>query len=130
MEQNLTIYAAEECEKIRGYLETLEMKDVSNGESDMDESDQSDLQVKTFEKQFDEGLLRVSLKKRFENGDSFSRIIGGTWNFFRMISTENEKQKKELLTRILECKTAIGIKAIPLTTLTDKRLDFVFDLME
>jgi hypothetical protein len=131
MIQNCTIYSNKEYKDILAHFENLQWRDVSDGLSDMEVPDESDLEVKMFARYFfDETLLRISLKRRIEQGDSFSKMIGGTWNFFRMIETEHEAQKEELTHRILECKTAIGIRAEPEFTLTDKRLDFVFELME
>jgi hypothetical protein len=131
MTQNCTIYSSKEYEQVLAYFESLKWREVSDGLSDMEVPDKSDIEVKMFARYFfDETLLRVSLKKGYERGDSFSHLILGTCNFFDNIETEHEIQKKELTNRILECKTAIGIRADPEFTLTDKRLDFVFEIME
>jgi hypothetical protein len=131
MIQNCTIYSSKSYEEILAYFESLKWRDVSDGVSDMEVPDKSDIEIKMFERYFfDETLLRISLKKEFERGDSFSHLILGTWNFFETIETEHEAQKKELTHHILACKTALGIRADPEFTLTDKRLDFVFELME
>ncbi len=130
MVKNCTIYSSKEYEEILAYLEGDGMRDVSDGLSDMEVPDKSDLEVKIFERNYFEGNLRVSLKKQFERGDSFSSLIRGTWNFFETIETKHKTQKKKLVNHILECKTAIGIRADPVFTLTDKRLDCVFRITE
>ncbi len=130
MVKNCTIYSSKEYEEILTYLENDGMRDVSDGLSDMEVPDKSDLEIKMFERNYFEGNLRISLKKQFERGDSFSHLIAGTWNFLETIETEHEAQKKKLTHRILECKTAIGIRAEPVFTLTDKRLDCVFRITE
>lgn len=116
MSQSCTIYLEKGYSDILAYLESLEMREVSDSE------------VKTFERNYFEGSLRVSLKKQAYAGDGFSSMILGTWNFFRDVETKHENQQKDLLNRILSCQSAVGVAANPEFTETDKRLDFVFEL--
>lgn len=118
MSQFCTIYVEKAYSDVLTYLESLELREISDAE------------VKTFERKYFEGSLRVSLKKQVEAGDDFSGMILGTWNFFRDIETKHESLQKDLLNRILFSNTAIGIAANPEFTETDKRLDFVFGLAE
>jgi hypothetical protein len=51
-------------------------------------------------------------------------MIGGTWNFLRIIETTHEKVKDKLIDFVLDCETVIGIVAEPDFTETDKRATF------
>ncbi len=118
MNQYRTIFSSKNYDEILNYLETLKLTEVKDSD------------VKTFETNYKEGNLQVSIKKRIEGGDSFSMMILGTWNFLRNIETNYDKQKKELINRISECETAIGIVADSNFTETDERATFIYKLME
>jgi hypothetical protein len=118
MNQYRTIFSHKNYDEILNYLENLKITEVKDSE------------VKAFNLNYSEGNLQVSVKKRIEQGDDFSQMIGGTWNFFRMIETEHEKVKDELIDFVLDCETAIGIVADSDFTETDERATFIYKLME
>jgi hypothetical protein len=118
MSQYRTIFSNKNYDEILNYLETLKLTEVKESE------------VKTFEVNYKEGNLQISIRKEIERGDSFSKMILGTWNFLRMIETEHEKVKDELIDFVLECETAIGIVADSDFTETDERATFIYKLME
>jgi hypothetical protein len=118
MNQYRTIFSHKNYDEILNYLENLKITEVKDSE------------VKTFEVNYKEGNLQISIRKQIERGDSFSKMILGTWNFLRMIETTHEKVKDELIDVVLECETAIGIVADSDFTETDERATFIYKLME
>jgi hypothetical protein len=118
MSQYRTIFSSKNYDEILNYLETLKLTEVKDSD------------VITFETNYKEGNLQVSIKKRIEGGDSFSMMILGAWNFLRNIETKYDKQKKELIHRVSECETAIGIVTNSNFTETDERATFIYKLME
>lgn len=119
MSNSCTIYSNRNYSEILAYFEEIGFTDVTDSED-----------VKSFQRYYSEGTLRISLKKRIEQGDSFSKMIGGTWNFVRMIETRNKVQKEELIRRVLDCKTAIGLVSEPEYVEDDKRADYIYKLAE
>jgi hypothetical protein len=118
MSQYRTIFTSKNYDKILNYLKTLKLTEIKDSD------------VKTFETNYKEGNLQVSVKKQIEGGDSFSKMILGTWNFLRNIETSYDKQKKELINRVSECETAIGIVSDSNFTEADERTTFIYKLME
>ena len=118
MSQYRTIFSSKNYDEILNYLESLKLTEVKDSD------------VKTFEADYKEGNLQISIKKEIERGDSFSKLILGTWNFLRNIATNYDEHKKKLIDRISECETAIGIVADSDFTETDERATFIYKLME
>ena len=119
MSNSCTIYSSTDYNEILAYFEDIGFNDVTDSEN-----------VKSFQRHYSEGTLRISLKKRIEQGDNFSKMIGGTWNFVRMIETKNKIQKEGLIRHILDCKTAIGLVSEPKYVKDDKRADYIYKLAE
>jgi hypothetical protein len=118
MSQYRTIFSSKNFDEILNYVEKTRLTKVKD----------SDLM--TFEANYPEGNLQLSIKKQIERGDSFSMMILGTWNFLRNIETKYDKQKKELIHLVSECETAIGIVTDSNFTETDERATFIYKLME
>jgi hypothetical protein len=119
MSNSCTIYSSKDYNEILVYFEDIGFSDVTDSEG-----------VKSFQRHFIEGTLRISLKQQIKRGDGFSSLIRGTCNFFDNIETKYEEQKKELTTRILSCKTAIGLVSEPEYVKDDKRADYIYKLAE
>jgi hypothetical protein len=121
MSQYRTIFINNSYNNILSYLErigTLELED--------DDDDN----VRTFEKLFSNGKLKVSLKKQVERGDKFSFMVLGVCNFFENIETKFKNQKQTIINQLLDCETAIGIVADSNFTETDERATFIYNLMQ
>jgi hypothetical protein len=118
MNQYRTIFSHKNYDEILNYLESIKLTEVKDSD------------IRTFDINYKEGNLQISIRKQIERGDSFSKMILGTWNFLRNIETSYNNQKKELITRISECETAIGIVADSNFTETDERATFIYKLME
>jgi hypothetical protein len=119
MSNSCTIYSSKNYDEVLAYFENLGITDVTDSKD-----------VKSFQRYYIEGSLRISLNRRIEQGDSFSKMIGGTWNFVRMIETNNKVQKEWLTRHILDCKTAIGLVSEPEYVEDDKRFDYIYKLAE
>jgi hypothetical protein len=121
MSQSCTIYSRKnEWENIAGILRDA---GVENSDNDSESSDNGNIKNS-------DGTLRLSLRKSFQAGDDFSRMLLGTHNFFSQVETENTQAQNELLNFILSCETAVGIVAEPEFKEEDKRLDIVFAIAE
>ncbi len=118
MNQYRTIFSNKNYDEILHYVETLKLNEIRDSD------------IRTFDANYKEGNLQISIKKQIERGDSFSKMILGTWNFLRNIETSYDNQKKDLITRISECETAIGIVTDSNFTETDERATFIYKLME
>lgn len=119
MSNSCTIYSSRDYAEILNYFEDLGFEDVSDSDD-----------VKSFQRHFFEGDLRISLKRPIKRGDSFSGLILGTWNFIENIDTKYERQKKDLIKKISECKTVIGLVSEPNYVENDKRADYIYKLAE
>jgi hypothetical protein len=118
MSQYRTIFSSKIFDEILNYVEKTRLTKVKDSD------------LITFEANYPEGNLQLSIKKQIERGDSFSKLILGTHNFFRMIETRHKKLQEVLLKKISSCDATIGIVADSDFTETDERATFIYKLME
>jgi len=60
-----------------------------------------------------EGTVKLTLKWFVEPGDSFSRLVGNSYTFFKNNQTIGENVRKKILIHLDETEAAIGVVASP-----------------
>jgi len=66
------------------------------------------------------GTLRLTLKWFVEPGDSFSKLVGNTYTYFKSNKTMNDETRQRILLHLDRTESAIGVVADPSLESFDK----------